>query len=141
MDTDVSHVPKGPSSFGNMLSALEEMETTLYAVDLPLKVFTARYRYHSGKGLPKTRRRWLNFLASEFRFCVVKLPKYLIIKMAQSLQTRDNCLYAWITSHTREFSDNVCTVLLKPEPESLYNELIRRKILRVRGHRARYNIT
>lgn len=139
MDCTQTHVSNRLGSFGNMLLALEEMETALYAVDLPLKKFSDRYRpgRHSGKGLPKTRRRWLNFLASEFRFCIVTIPRYTIIKMVP--QIHKNYLYSWIVNNSRACSENLCTVLLRPDPETLYNELIRRKILCVRGHRVRYS--
>ncbi len=128
-----------------MEQILDEIQYHIWTLDLPIRVMLKEMR-SSGMCIPKRRKRWMNFLAAHFQCVSIIVPLHCVTIMYNKLYTGQVSqilipLYQTVTSTTRCLGNNLCSVSVRTNTEDLFNELARRKIIDIRGHRVSLNIT
>jgi hypothetical protein len=124
-----------------MDEALDEIQYNVWTLDLPLRVILREIR-NSNMCIPKRRTRWINFLEAHFTVVPVEAPLYCIMQYRYRLDCLQvspglASLYRYIIEYTRYSTSDTCIVLMRTNATALFNELVRRKIVEIRGTRAR----
>lgn len=126
-----------------MEQILDEIQYQIYTLDLPIREIMKKIKT-SNMCIPKRGRRWTNFLMSNFHHVSFEVPYYCLDVMCKKLHQGVVVPFLIPVYHSAIFTayntGNAYKIFIKTNTTELFNELLRRKILCICGHRTYMNI-